>query len=112
MNRKELIRAYKENKQPMGVYRVRNKVNGKALIGTSTNLPAILNRNLSELRTGGHRIHSLQKDWNELGAEAFEFEVLDHLKAPDDPNYNPTADLRELEQLWLEKLAPVDLYRH
>jgi hypothetical protein len=94
----------------MGVYRVRNKVTGKALIGSSVNLPAILNRHRSELRMGGHRNRTLQKDWNDLGADAFEFEELDRLQPSEKPGYDPSYDLSELERLWLERLAPIELY--
>ena len=111
MNRKDLIRQYKETPRPMGVYRVRNKVTGKTLIGTSVNVPAILNRHLSGLRLGGHENRELQKDWNEFGSDAFEFETLDLLKPSTEPGYNPSRDLRELEELWIEKLSPIDLYR-
>jgi hypothetical protein len=78
-DRKTLSREYKEGQRPMGVYRVRNKITGKALIGNSVNLLAILNRHRSELRMGGHRNRALQKDWTDFGADAFEFEELDRL---------------------------------
>ncbi len=106
MNRKDLLRQYKEARPPMGVYRVRNTVNGRSLVGASANLPAILNRHRAQLRLGAHTNVGLQKDWNELGPEAFEFEVLDTLAAPDRPDYDPSDDLRVLEKLWLEKLSP------
>lgn len=106
MNRKALIREYKESRRPMGVYRVRNTVNEKSFIGTSKDLPAMLNRQQSQLRMGGHPNRALQKDWNEYGTEAFEFEVLDTLPIPDRADYDPTADLRALEELWLDKLKP------
>ena len=110
MDRKEMIREYKESLRPMGVFRVRNKVTGRSLIGTSVNLTGIINRHQSGLRMGGHENKQLQKDWNELGPDAFEFETLDVLDPPDDKDHNPTDDLRQLEQLWLEKLAPLDRY--
>ena len=35
------------------------------------------------------------------------FEVLDMLEAPkDQPDYDPTDDLRVLEALWLDRLQP------
>ena len=106
MDRKALIRDYKERRQPMGVYEVRNTVNGRSLVGASVNLPAILNRHRAQLLLGAHTNRALQKDWNELGSEAFEFHVLDTLDVPDRPDYDPADDLRLLEQLWLEKLSP------
>src|SRR5262249_777993 len=98
----------KEGRRPMGVYRVRNTATGRSLVGASVDLAAILNRHRAQLRLGLHRNAGLQKDWNELGAEAFEFEILDTLKPPARPGSDPTDDLRVLETLWLEKLSPFE----
>jgi len=109
VDRKALKREYKEARRPMGVYRVRNTVNGKSFVGASADLQAIFNRHRAQLRFGMHPVKALQKDWNEFGAEAFEFEILDTLTPPKDrPDYNPADDLRALDGLWLEKLSPFD----
>jgi hypothetical protein len=109
MDRKELIRAYKETRRPMGVFCVRNIVNGRVLIGASNDLPARLNRERTQLKFGAHRNVELQRDWNELGTDAFAFEVLDELKVPDDaPDYDPADDLAVLESLWLDRLEPFE----
>ena len=107
MDKKALIRQYKETRRPMGVFQVRNTVDGKVFIGVSVDLPAMLNRQQSQLRMGGHPNKELQKAWNEFGAEAFEFEVLDTL-TPSDRHYDPKDDLKALEDLWLDKLSPYD----
>ncbi len=106
MDRKKLIREYKDTPRPMGVYRVRNTVNDTALIGTSLDLPAVLNRHRAQLRMGGHRNRQLQSDWDALGPDAFIFEMLDTLSPSDQPGHDPTEDLRELMSMWMEKLAP------
>ena len=90
----------------MGIYRVLNRANGKALVGSSVNLPAILNRHQAQLKMGVHQNRTLQADWEEFGPDAFEFEVLDVLKPPDQPDYAPADDLRVLEEMWLDKLSP------
>ena len=90
----------------MGVYRVRNTSTDKSLVGSSTDVQAILNRHKAQLRMGMHPNRALQKDWNDLGAEAFVFEVLDILTASEDPGYDPADDLRALEELWLDRLSP------
>ncbi len=108
MDRKALIREYKEAARPMGICCVRNTSNGKILIGAARDIDARLNRNLAQLKMGLHPVRALQLDWNELGADAFVFEVLDTLKPSETPGYDPTADLRELESMWLEKLTPFD----
>jgi len=105
MDRKELIRKYKETPRPMGVYRVLNTVNGRSLIATSRDINAGLNRHRAQLRMGGHRNRAMQDDWNELGPDAFEFEVLDTLSPSELPDYDPTDDLQQLESMWLEKLS-------
>ena len=106
MDKKALIREYKDTPRPMGVYQIKNKVNGKILIGSSTNLPAKLNRFRAELKMGSCRNILLQKEWKQFGTEAFEFKELDILKPIDDPSYNPAEDLLFLEELWTEKLKP------
>jgi hypothetical protein len=108
MDRKALIRQYKETPRPMGVYRVRNTVTDRSFVGASRDLPAILNRTRLQLQTGGHPNRALQQDWNTLGADAFAFEVLDELSVPDRPDYDPTDDLATLEALWLDRLSPYD----
>lgn len=105
MDRKEAIRAYKEGWRPMGVYRVRNTVTGKSLVATSTDIPSMFNRHRAQLRFGSHPDRGLQRDWNELGAGAFAFEILDTLSPPEEPGYDPAEDLRILEELWIAKLA-------
>ncbi|HEY0511668.1 MAG TPA: GIY-YIG nuclease family protein [Thermoanaerobaculia bacterium] len=106
MDKKALKRQYKESPRPMGIYQVRNTVNGKVLIGTSVDLPSMLNRQRAQLRLGGYSNRALQKDWTEFGPEAFAIEILDILPPSDRPAYDPAADLQALEALWLEKLTP------
>ena len=107
MNRKELIRAYKQARRPMGIYRVHNVRDNRSLVGRSVDLPAILNRERVSLRFGMHMNAELQRDWTALGPDAFVFEVLDTIEAPkDQPDYDPTDDLRVLEALWIDRLQP------
>ncbi|MFB3907758.1 MAG: GIY-YIG nuclease family protein [Candidatus Eisenbacteria bacterium] len=113
MNRKESIRQYKETARPAGIFRIRNTASGRSLVGSSPNLPAILNRQRFQLENGSHPDKELQADYSALGAGSFEFEELDRLAVPEDqPDYDPTEDLRVLKDLWLERLtdAGVDLY--
>lgn len=105
--RAELKQAYKEKPPPMGVFAVRNRANGKVLVGTSLNLPGMLNRFRFELSTGIHRTYpALQEDWNRHGADSFSFEVLDVLPPTEEPRTDPKEELRVLEALWLERLRP------
>jgi len=104
-DRKARIREYKETSQPAGIYRVRNSATGKSLVGSTVNLTGMLNRQRFQLEHGSHPDRELQRDWDELGSEAFEFEVLDRLKPRNEPAYDPTEDLRVLKEIWLEKLT-------
>jgi hypothetical protein len=107
IDKKALTREYKETPRPMGVFRIHNKTSGMSLVGWSVNLPAILNRHRGEFRLRGHRDNDFQRDWNAHGEESFSFDVLDTLEPSDDPAWNPTDDLKVLEQMWLDKLAPL-----
>lgn len=90
----------------MGVGAVRNTRNGKVLLVTGRDLPALLNRHRAQLRFASHPNRDLQTDWDGQGPEGFEFVILDTLPAQAAPGYDPTEDLRILEELWLEKLNP------
>ncbi|MEJ2719880.1 MAG: GIY-YIG nuclease family protein [bacterium] len=105
IDRKARIREYKDTPGRAGVWRVHNTVAGKSLIGSTPNIPGILNRQRFQLENGSHPHKGLQKDWNELGPAVFEFEILDELEARDDPAYDPSEDLAVLEKMWFEKLT-------
>jgi hypothetical protein len=106
-DRKAIAREYKESYRPTGVFRLRNTTNGRMLVGSSVNLPATFNRLRMTLDAGGYLMHpELQRDWKALGAEAFEFEVLQELEPPEGPGWDPREDLAALEALWLEELSP------
>lgn len=106
--KKDLQREYKERVKPAGVYQVKNTANGKVLLGSSLNLEGPLNRHKFMLKIGSHTNKTLQNDWNELGPDAFVFEILEEVKMKDDPNFNLQDELTLLEMIWLEKLQPVE----
>lgn len=105
MDRKDLIRRYKETPRPAGVYRVVHVPSGRTLVGSSPDAPAMLNRIRAQLRMTSHRNADLQRDWDVDGPGGFRFEVLDTLELRGEPGDDPSADLAELETLWLEKLS-------
>jgi hypothetical protein len=106
MDRKALKRQYKETRRPMGVFRIRNTLNDKSLVGSSIDVNSILNRHRAQLKLGVHMNRPLQEDWNEFGSDAFTFEVLDTITPPENQAYDPSSDLRALEELWLDRLSP------
>ncbi len=97
---------YKLSHRPMGVFQIRNSVNEKIFVDSSLNMPGKINRHKFQLNAGVHPSKTLQADWYELGAAAFEFETLEPVEPRDDQNYDYAADLECLKDLWLEKLEP------
>jgi hypothetical protein len=79
--RKEAIRQFKEQKPEAGMYAVRCTETGHVWVGKSRNLDAAKNGCWFSLRNGMHREASLQKEWNEFGESAFEYEILEKLDA-------------------------------
>jgi hypothetical protein len=108
MDKKELIKQYKQTIQPMGVYQVKNLKNGKIFIGSAKDLRGRINSNRFQLKTGAHFNKDLQNDFNEIGEEDFSFEVLDTLKPKEDAGFDYTEELNTLLEMWLEKLQPYD----
>jgi hypothetical protein len=105
VDRRELVRSYKETPRPAGVYRVRHVRSGRTLLGASRDAPAMLNRTRAQLRMKSHPSRDLQADWDMDGPDAFVFEVVDLLPPSGAPDYDPGDDLAMLEALWREKLA-------
>jgi len=104
--KKALLQQYKETPLPMGVFQIKNKVNGKLLLLKALNLPGIVNRHQLELRRGLHRNSALQAEWTQYGEAAFSFDILATLKTEEIlPEQYPAAANKLLEQ-WLEKLQP------
>jgi group I intron endonuclease len=106
MNKSEIKKKYKQTVTPMGIYQLKNLLNGKILIGSSKNLPARKNRFEMELSFGNITNKELMQDVKQSGKENFVFEVLDYLEPKEDPSYNYSEDLKTLEELWIEKLLP------
>lgn len=106
MNKKDAKLEYKLSHRPMGVFQIRNTANEKVFVDASINVPGKINRHKFSLNAGLHGAKELQRDWSDLGEDRFEFEVLEPVEPREDPNYDYSADLRFLEDLWLEKLEP------
>lgn len=104
--RAEIKRIYKQSTPDMGVYQIRNKVNGKIYVERSRNLEGTRKSREFELKMGTIVFNrELQKDLKELGAESFEFAVLDILGKPE-PGENVEQRLLALKLKWQEKLHP------
>jgi hypothetical protein len=64
MNKEELIKNYKQTIQPMGVYQIRNRKNGKLYIGSTKNLLGKINSHKFQLKNGLHPHREMQKEFN------------------------------------------------
>ncbi|MGN7360849.1 DUF2087 domain-containing protein [Paenibacillus sp. SAF-054] len=112
--RKELVDEYMNTPRPMGVFQIRNKESGKIYVTSSTNLPGAFNSQKAKLYSDYHVSPALQKDWKELGEDAFAFEILEELE----PDPQAANDLKQqkiykdkvagMEKAWLAKLQPYD----
>jgi len=109
MDRKQARDAYKQAIQPMGIVQVKNLKNGRCFIMGSANTRGTINSLRFQLNGGAFATsHELCRDWQEIGEKNFTIEVIDELKPVDDPAHDYKADLRALEDLWMEKLQPYD----
>jgi hypothetical protein len=103
---KRLKQDYQRTKHAFGVFLIRNTTNEKLFLGAGLDIHGIINRHRFALRAGGHQCVALQRDWNELGAAKFEFEILDQMEPLDDPLFDVRRELSFMEEMWLEKLQP------
>ena len=83
------------------VYQIRNKINGMAYVGSSRDTNFRWNRHLLFLEQGKHWNPILQASWNNYGAEAFVFEILEKLDHPEE------AVLRDRERQFMVSLDTI-----
>ncbi|MDO8651319.1 MAG: GIY-YIG nuclease family protein [Undibacterium sp.] len=107
-NNKTLKREYLETKNRAGVYAIRNKITGRALVAGSTNVQGALNRHQFELRCGHHRNARLAQDWREHGERNIQFEILDLVKPSEDSAFNVAQELEMLVSLWRQEIPCQD----
>lgn len=105
IDRKQIIRDYKARKTPRGVFAVRS-TSGRVWVGSSPNLDGAKNGLWFILDSGNYKEKALQQEWNDLGPDAFQFEIVE--KLDDD-----VSDLRMRDVLaarkdeWVKKLAAI-----
>lgn len=80
-----------------GIYQIKNKVNGKSYIGSSTRLNKRWKRHLTDLKCNVHHSLALQRAFHKYGSDNFEFNILE--------NCEETL-LLEREQYYLDSLKP------
>lgn len=110
--RKEIGKQYTQTHRPMGIYKLKNNVNGKMLIGSSMDLPGMFNRLKFSLNSGVWMNKELQREWSEYGEDQFSFEIVEQIKPQEemigsvDELDKYKKELELMEQMWLEELQP------
>jgi hypothetical protein len=104
--RKELKEEYKQMKFTMGVFRIRNIVNGKVFIGSSNDLKAIWNAQKFQLEAGLHQNAGLQIEWKEFGPENFVYEIVEEILPSEDKVIDYDKEIKALEQLVIDDAQP------
>lgn len=109
-NRKEIKMAYKQQKpSPMGIYQVKNKINGRIFVGSSRNLSGTSNSYLTKLEFDSHHNKILHEDLLSHGLDAFSFEILETFDPEEilkDNLREALKELKKLEDKWLNTLQP------
>ena len=106
-SKKKLKEEYKNKKNRMGVFQIRNTVNGNIYVGSSLNLDAIWNRNRMELNFGNHRNSVLQREWKQFGEANFKYEILSEVVEKDEDRIDYNKEIKTLEGMFIEALEPV-----
>lgn len=78
-----------------GIYRIRNKINGKYYVGSSVDIRSRWQAHRRELDRGDHHDTYLQRAWDKYGGNNFEFELAKEIVKVD--------DLRPIEQEYLDE---------
>ncbi len=103
IDRREVIRNFKEFKPLRGAFAVRCTATGRIWVGASPNLGAVKNRSWFSLRHGSHPNKTLQEEWRAEGESAFRFEILE--KLDDDVSPLEIGDLlKEKTHHWVAEL--------
>jgi group I intron endonuclease len=105
-DKKILKDQYKQAVRPMGVYQIKNLVNGKVFIGSAQNLSGKINSHRFQLKMGSHINRTLQREYVQFGEENFSFTILDYLEPQKKPGGDYTVDLTILEEMWKERIQP------
>lgn len=83
-------------KKVAGIYQIRNLINGKVYVGSSSCLGGREKEHLYRLKAGNHHSQKLQRAWAKYGEDAFKFEILELIDGDD--------ALLAAEQRWIDQL--------
>jgi hypothetical protein len=107
--KRELREKAKNHKTTMGVLSVTNTTNGKQYVQGSLHLEALVNKMKFLLNGGLFTNALLQKDWKELGSDAFIFEFEIIVPEQDNPYINYRQEISKAEKAFIAE-ATSELY--
>lgn len=84
----------------MWIYQIKNKVNNKIYIGSTTNLERRWENHVYQLKNNTHHSIKLQKAWNKYGEDNFEFSIIEEF------NSDNEDDKYIKEQYYLDLYEP------
>lgn len=107
MDKKELREQYKNRIVIGGIYAIKNTVNGKIFLDSTTDLKGSRNR----FEFFGSPNPKMTADWSAQKGEGFIFEVLEELqKSETQTDKEFKDDLKLLLEIWAEKYSTQNLY--
>ena len=108
--KQELKQEFRSLKFRAGIFRIRNKTDDRTFLQASADLDRGFNSDLFQLRAGMHSNALLQSDWNVLGPEQFETDILDELKLKE--TATPAETEQELKLLLKMHIAEMKQQGH
>ena len=81
-----------------GIYIIKNKVNNKIYVGSSSDINRRWCVHKSKLRNNKHDNIHLQRSWNEYGKDNFEFSIIEYCN----------TNLKELEEKYIHEMKSYD----
>lgn len=106
-NKKELMKTYKERTVIGGVYAIVNTVNGKRLMGKTTDIQGSRNRFEFSQKMNSAVSPRLKDDWTLHGGKAFRFEEIELLeKKPEQSDRDFSNDIDELFEITAQGAQP------
>jgi hypothetical protein len=110
-SRKELLRAFKAEREVGGVYAIRNAATGRILIQSTMTISKAKSL-LDFAKITGSCVHPLlAEEWKACGPDAFTLEILETLDRKDEEAQKEFAEeVRALGELWLERVPEEKRY--
>ena len=93
--------SYRKEVQPT-IYKITNLVNGRVYVGSAWTFNERCYRHFSALRSGKHKNHRLQTDYNVHGCQSFEIQTIKIYRIESISR----KKLYEIEQMYIDGLKP------